>query len=136
MIAKKDLLIISKRNRNVMNEEIMLKNQALIKNAYAAFNARDIDAILMVMHPQVKWTKAWEGDYANGHDEIRAYWERQWKEIDPYVTPVGFSERENGTLEVEVDQLVKDLAGNILFDGKVMHIYVINDGLLQQMDVE
>jgi hypothetical protein len=136
MIAKKDLLIISKRNRNVMNEEIMLKNQALIKNAYAAFNARDIDAILLVMHPQVKWTKAWEGDYAIGHDEVRAYWERQWKEIDPYVTPVGFRERENGTLEVEVDQLVKDLAGNILFDGKVLHIYVINDGLLQQMDVE
>jgi hypothetical protein len=31
---------------------------------------------------------------------------------------------------------VKDLAGNILFEGKVLHIYVINDGLLQQMDVE
>jgi ketosteroid isomerase-like protein len=119
-----------------MNEEKMLKNKALIKNAYAAFNARDIDAILLVMHPQVKWSKAWEGDYANGHDEVRAYWERQWKEIDPNVTPVDFRERDNGTLEVEVDQLVKDLAGNILFEGKVLHIYVINDGLLQQMDVE
>jgi ketosteroid isomerase-like protein len=119
-----------------MNEEKMLKNQELIKKAYAAFNARDIDAILQVMHPEVKWSKAWEGDYANGHDEVRAYWERQWKEIDPHVTPVGFRERENGTLEVEVDQLVKDLEGNILFDGKVMHVYVINDGLLQQMDIE
>jgi len=38
-----------------MNEEQMLKKQALIKNAYAAFNARDIDAILQVMHPEVKW---------------------------------------------------------------------------------
>ncbi len=54
----------------------MLKNQALIKNAYAAFNARKIDEILRVMHPKVKWSKAWEGDYANGHDEVRAYWER------------------------------------------------------------
>jgi len=118
-----------------MNEE-MLKNQELIKNAYAAFNARDIDAILQVMHPKVKWPKAWEGGYANGHDEVRDYWERQWKEINPNVTPVGFHERENGTLEVEVAQLVKDLKGNILFDGKVLHIYVINDGLLQQMDIE
>ncbi len=119
-----------------MTEEKMVKNQALIKNAYAAFNVRDIDAILQVMHPQVKWSKAWEGDYANGHDEVRAYWTRQWKEIDPNVTPVGFRERENGTLEVEVDQLVKDLAGNILFDGKVTHVYVIIDGLVQKMDVE
>ncbi len=118
-----------------MNEEQMLKNQALIKSAYAAFNARKIDDILRVMHPAIKWSKAWEGDYANGHDEVRAYWERQWKEIDPNVTPVGFREGENGTLEVEVDQLVKDIEGNILFDGKVKHIYVINDGLLQQMDI-
>jgi ketosteroid isomerase-like protein len=119
-----------------MREEKMLKNQALIKYAYTAFNARDIDAILQVMHPEVKWPKAWEGGYAKGHDEVRAYWERQWKEIDPQVTPVGFSERENGTLAIEVHQLVKDLAGNVLFDGKVVHVYVINDGLLQQMDIE
>lgn len=118
-----------------MTEE-MVKNQALIKNAYAAFNARDIDAILQVMQPDVQWPKAWEGGYANGHVEVRAYWERQWKEIDPTVTPVGFRERENGTLEVEVHQLVKDLKGTILFDGKVFHVYVINDGLLQKMDIE
>ena len=113
-----------------------MNKEELIKNAYAAFNARDIDSIIRVMHPEVKWSKAWEGDYANGHDEVRAYWERQWKEIDPTVTPVGFFERENGTLEVEVDQHVEDLDGNILFDGKVKHIYVINNGLLQQMDIE
>jgi len=119
-----------------MNAEKTLKNQQLIKNAYAAFNARNIDAILQVMHPEVKWSKAWEGDYANGHDEVRAYWERQWKEINPNVTPVGFRERNNGTLEVEVNQLVKDLNGNILFDGKVKHVYVIKKGLLLQMDIE
>jgi len=119
-----------------MNEEQMLKNQELIKEAYTAFNARDIDAILQLMHPDVRWSKAWEGDYANGHDDVRAYWQRQWKEINPNVTPVGYRARENGTLEVDVHQLVKDLDGNILFDGKVLHIYIITDGLLQQMDIE
>ena len=120
----------------MMNEEKMLENQELIKFAYAAFNARDIDAIIEVMHPEVKWSRAWEGDYASGHDEVIAYWTRQWKEISPNVTPVGFHERENGTLEVNVYQLVKDLEGAILFDGKVKHVYIINDGLLQQMDIE
>lgn len=119
-----------------MDKEQILKRQALIKNAYTAFNARNIDAILSSMHPEVKWSKAWEGDYANGHDEVKAYWTRQWKEIDPNVTPVGFSEREDGTLEVEVYQLVKDLEGNILFDGKVKHVYMINNELLQQMNIE
>jgi ketosteroid isomerase-like protein len=117
-------------------EEIIYKNQTLIENVYTAFNARDIEAILQVMHPDVRWPRAWEGDYANGHDEVSAYWTRQWKEINPIVTPVGFRERKNGTMEVEVDQLVKDLEGNILFDGKVLHIYVIEDSLLKQMDIE
>jgi len=120
----------------MVNEQEKNKNRQLIKDAYAAFNARDIETILQVMHPDVKWSKAWEGDYANGHDEVSAYWQRQWKEINPNVTPVGFQERANGTLAVEVDQLVKDLEGNILFDGKVTHVYAISDGLLQQMDIE
>jgi hypothetical protein len=118
------------------SEEEILKDQELIMQVYTAFNARNIKAILRVMHPKVKWAKAWEGDYANGHHEVSAYWQRQWKEIDPKVTPVGFHARENGTLEVEVDQLVKDLEGNVLFDGKVKHIYVIHDGLLEQMNIE
>jgi hypothetical protein len=136
VITARSLLQQSKLIANIMNEEEMLKNQALIKNAYAAFNARNIDAILRIMHPEVKWSKAWEGDYAIGHDEVSAYWQRQWKEINPTVTPIGFRDRENGTLEVEVYQLVKDFEGNILFDGNVKHIYLITDGLLQQMDIE
>lgn len=119
-----------------MTEEKMLKKQSLINNAYTAFNARDIDAILKVMHPEIKWAKAWEGDYANGHEEVRAYWLRQWKEINPKVNPVDFREREDGTFEVLVDQLVKDLDGAILFEGKVIHVYVINNDLLQQMTIE
>jgi hypothetical protein len=119
-----------------MNEEKKFEREALIKNAYVAFNARDINAILRVMHPEVKWPKAFEGDYVKGRNEVSAYWTRQWKEINPKVTPVAFRERENGTLEVEVDQLVKTLDGDILFDGKVKHIYLIVNGLIQQMDIE
>jgi hypothetical protein len=119
-----------------MNNDKMHAHQGLIEHVYAAFNARDIDAILQFMHPDVRWSRAWEGDYAIGHNEVRAYWQRQWKEINPHVTPVGFHQREDGSLEVEVDQLVKDLDGNVIFNGKVKHIYVINDGLLQQMNIE
>jgi hypothetical protein len=119
-----------------MNEEQMSQNQALIEKAYTAFNARDIHSILKVMHPQIKWPKAFEGGYAYGHDEVRTYWQKQWSEINPRVIPVGFHDRPDGRLEVEVDQLVKDLDGNVLFDGKVKHVYSIHDDLLQQMDIE
>lgn len=108
----------------------------LIKKAYAAFNSRDIDTALSTFHPDVQWPKAFEGGYVNGHDEIREYWTRQWSEINPDVDPVGFNERQNGTLEVMVHQVVKDLEGNLMFDGTVKHIYTIQDDLLRRMDIE
>jgi hypothetical protein len=108
----------------------------LIKKAYAAFNDRDIDNALSTMQSDVQWSKAWEGGYISGHDEIKSYWTRQWSEINPNVAPVGFHERANGSLEVRVHQNVKDLQGNLMFDGQVKHIYTFQDGLIKTMDIE
>jgi hypothetical protein len=108
----------------------------IIRKAYSAFNARDIDKALSTMKPDVQWSKAWEGGYISGHDEIRAYWTRQWSEINPKVEPVGFVERENGNLEIDVHQQVKDLDGNSVFDGHVTHVYTFEDGLIKTMDIE
>ena len=110
--------------------------QNLIKKAYSAFNSRDIDTALSTFHPEVQWPKAFEGGYVSGHDDIRKYWTRQWTEINPHVEPIGFNERQNGTLEVMVHQIVKDLEGKLMFDGTVKHIYSIQDGLLKRMDIE
>lgn len=110
--------------------------QDLIKKAYAAFNARDINTALSTMHPGIQWPKAFEGGYVTGHREIRNYWLRQWTEINPKVEPVDFNERQDGTLEISVHQMVKDLQGNLMFDGTVKHIYTLQDGLLKRMDIE
>src|SRR5215203_4793466 len=109
-------------------------DQMLIKKAYEAFNARQIDAVLVLMHPDVHWPNGWEGGYVEGHDEVRTYWTRQWNEIDPHVTPVSFNKKDN-QLEVAVRQLVKDRQGTILLDGMVKHIYTIEKGLIRSMEI-
>ena len=88
------------------------------------------------MHPEVHWPNGWEGGYVTGHKEVRDYWTRQWKELDPYVQPIGFKERQDGQIEVEVHQIAKDLQGKVLFDGIVRHIYTIEDGLIKNMAIE
>ena len=108
----------------------------LIIKAYSAFNERDIDKALSVMQSDVQWSKAWEGGYISGHDEIRQYWTRQWKEINPNVEPIEFNVRQNGNLEVQVHQKVKNLQDNILFDGTVKHVYTFENGLIKTMDIE
>jgi hypothetical protein len=110
--------------------------EELIRKAYSAFNARDIDTVLSTMHTKVKWPKAFDGGYVSGHNEIREYWTKQWIEINPKVEPLALKERQDGTLEVSVHQTVKDLQGNNIFDGMVKHIYRLQDGLLRQMDIE
>lgn len=112
------------------------QQQALIQQVYQAFNDRDIPAVLATFHPQVRWPRAWEGDYVTGHDAVRAYWTKQWQEVNPRVEPTALVERPDGRLEVAVHQLVKDAQGQVLFDGPVQHLYTIEDGVITQMDIE
>ena len=112
------------------------KFENVIKKAYGAFNDRNIEAALEAMQPDVQWSKAWEGGYISGHAEIKEYWTRQWTEINPKVYPTGFNERPNDGLEVVVHQVVKDLEGNLMFDGTVKHIYSFENGLIKTMDIE
>jgi hypothetical protein len=116
----------------------MMTNQLkeLIKKAYAAFNERNIEKALSTMQPNVQWSKAWEGGYISGHEQIKQYWTRQWTEINPNVEPIGFIERKNGSLEVRVHQIVKDLNGALVFEGTVKHIYTFTEGLINTMDIE
>jgi ketosteroid isomerase-like protein len=44
---------------------------------YAAFNARDVDAVLAAMTPDVDWPKTWGGGRAIGREQVREYWKRQ-----------------------------------------------------------
>lgn len=84
----------------------------------------------------MKWAKAWEGDYACGHEAVRAYWQRQWQEIKPQVTPEKIEVRDDGRTAVCVDLLLKDLEEKIIVDEQVNHLYTFQDGLIIQMDIE
>ncbi|MXN91181.1 ketosteroid isomerase [Flavobacterium sp. Sd200] len=112
------------------------QHEETIHKAYNAFNSRNIEEALLVMHAQVHWPKAWEGGHIVGHDEIKSYWTRQWSEINPTVKPIGFRERPDDGLEVSVHQSVKDLEGKPVFDGIVKHIYTFENGLIKRMDIE
>jgi hypothetical protein len=111
------------------------KERDLLNFVYAAFNRRDIDAILPRMHPQVQWPNGMEGGWVHGHEGVRAYWMRQWGMIDPHVDPVGMAPGEGGRVVVDVHQVVRDLKGAVLMDRMVQHLYSIKDGLIERMDI-
>ncbi len=106
-----------------------------LRATYAAFNARDIDAALVNMAPDVAWPKAFKGGFAHGHEGVRAYWTEQWSEIDPHVEPVAFHPEDAGQILVDVHQVVRNLAGDTFADSRVGHRFTIADGLIQTMEV-
>ena len=114
----------------------MANAQTLIAEAYSAFNQRNIDGVLALMSESVNWPRASEGGRAIGKEEIRAYWTRQWKEIDPHVEPIEVIDRGAGKIDVRVHQLVKSLGGDVLSDSEVWHFYSTANGLIERMDLE
>ncbi len=113
-----------------------MQHESRLRELYAAFNARDIDTALAGMTMDVDWPNGWEGGYVKGHDEIRAYWTRQWEAVDSRVEPVAFTERPNGDVEVRVHQVGRDATGTLLFDQQVLHIYAYRGDLVERMTIE
>jgi hypothetical protein len=87
--------------------------ERVLRGAYEAFNARDIDAALALMLPEVDWPNAMQGGRVRGRDEVRAYWTRQFQVVDSRVEPQHFFTDEAGRIIVEVRQTVRDMAGNV-----------------------
>jgi ketosteroid isomerase-like protein len=106
-----------------------------LRDVYTAFNARDIDAVIAALHPDVDWPNAWEGGRLHGHEEVRDYWRRQFAAIDGRVEPQHIGPTEDGRVAVEVHQVVRSLHGELLSDGTVTHVYTFRDGLVTRMDV-
>jgi ketosteroid isomerase-like protein len=113
-----------------------VKNHDLLKAAYAAFNRRDIDAALTLMHPEVEWANGLEGGSVHGRGAVREYWTRQWSLIDPRVEPLNFEEDGIGRVIVKVHQVVRDLDGSVIADRMVRHAYAFEDDLIKSMEIK
>ena len=107
-----------------------------IHRSYDAFNRRDIDSALALITDDVAWANGWEGGHVHGHDEVRAYWLRQWAAIDPHVEPRDIAIDRSGRVHVQVDQTVRDLDGNLLATAIVEHVYTMRSGRVASFDIE
>jgi ketosteroid isomerase-like protein len=112
------------------------ETELILRAAYRAFNARDVDAAVELMHPDVDWPNAWEGGRVIGRAAVRDYWTRQFSAISSSVAPEGFTEEADGSVTVDVHQVVRDArSGDLLSESHVRHRYWFESGLIVRMDV-
>lgn len=113
------------------------QTEEILRSAYRAFNARDVDAALELMHADVDWPNAWEGGRVVGRVAVGDYWRRQFESVSSQVEPEGFEHLANGEVSVLVKQTVHDAkSGEKLSEDMVRHRYRLEDGLIVWMDVE
>ena len=114
---------------------VVSETSELLRRAYEAFNARDIEKALSLMHPDVDWPNGMEGGRLHGRQEVRDYWRRQFDLIDSRVEPQRIEQRPDGQLVVTVHQVVRDRTGKAISEDTVEHRYVISEELIERMDV-
>ena len=115
----------------------------VVKHMYERFNARDIDGVLGALADDVAWANGMDGGYVNGHDAVRTYWTRQWAMVIPNVTPLSFVDAPDGSIVVQVQQVIRDLEGNALHgqthglhDKVVGHVFRFHDAKVIRFDIE
>jgi hypothetical protein len=113
----------------------MLNDTESLRNLYNAFNKREIEAVIALMQPEVKWANGMEGGFVYGRDAVREYWRRQFTMIDPQLEPLEFTTDDSGRNLVKVHQVVRDLQGQLLLDKTVEHIFTIEEGLIRTFEI-
>ncbi len=113
----------------------MSPEEELLKRLYERFHARDLESALAAMQDGVVWANGMEEGHVYGREGIREYWTRQWTLIDPHVEPVKFTIGPEGEVVVDVNQIVRDLNGNLLADTTVGHIFHFEAGLVKRFDI-
>jgi hypothetical protein len=112
-----------------------MTDRELLVSIYDAFNRRDIDTVLATLDVDVDWPNGMEGGRVHGREGVRQYWLRQWTQINPLVEPQSFHTESTGAILVDVRQQIRDLAGNLVADRMVQHVYRFHDGLIQSMEI-
>lgn len=113
----------------------MNPQKQFLQDLYAAFNNREIETIISVMHPNVKWANAMQGGFVYGRDRVRDYWEQQFEVVQVQLQALNFEVDEAARSVVTVHQIVRDLEGNLLLDDMVRQIFTIENGLISIFEI-
>jgi nuclear transport factor 2 (NTF2) superfamily protein len=113
----------------------MSPNQQFLQNLYEAFNNRELETIILAMHPDVKWANGLEGGFVYGRDAVREYWTNQYKVIQVQLETLKFETDENNRDVVTTHQIVRDLQGNMLANVTIQQIFTIENNLISLYEI-
>jgi NAD(P)-dependent dehydrogenase (short-subunit alcohol dehydrogenase family) len=107
----------------------------LVRQAYVAFNARDVEAGVALMDPEVDWPNLPEGGFVHGQNQVRKHWREQFGRADPRIEVSAISEK-HGRVEALVRQVVRAPDGKKLSDDRLLHVFTFAGERIKRMEVD
>ena len=112
-----------------------MEHEALLRDVYAAFNARDVDAVIAALQSDVDWPNAIEGGRVAAATKCATTGAASSSRSTRASSCADSPSAGDGRVAVAVHQIVHALDGTLLADGEVTHVYSFRDGLVVRMEV-
>mgnify|MGYP000297668190 CR=1 FL=1 len=109
--------------------------EPLLTSLYEAIERQDVDAVLALFHPDARIPDSLEQAALVGHDQIRAYYQRQFAAIRVGSSLLATNLLPDGRVEAFLHVLVHGSTGGFWWEGRVTATYRIEDGLITEMVV-
>jgi hypothetical protein len=107
----------------------------LLEAAYPLFDAREVEALLLLLTEDVEWPDVAGGTVLHGRDAVRRYWQAQLAAAAPRVRPLEYVAVGDDVVAV-VEQRVDDHQGRPLVPSTtVFHRYSFAGDLVRRMVV-
>ncbi len=109
---------------------------ALLTKVYDAYNRRNFADFSVLLAPDVDWPDLIEGGRLIGREAVGAYWARNDKSITIDIALVSLTDLPDGRVAADVNQIVRNLSGQVWSDSCVRHVFTLREGLIARLDIE
>jgi ketosteroid isomerase-like protein len=107
----------------------------LLRRAYDAFNARDVESATDLMSEDVVWPDVSDGGFVHGRAAVGEHWREQFAAVDPRLELLALETLDDGRTLASVRQIVRTKDGETAADDRVQHVYSIRHGLIERMEI-
>lgn len=114
----------------------MTTRQAMLEEAYDAFNRRDLARIRPLIHPDAVWPNTLEdGEPLAGKEAVLSQFARIFATIRPHIALIRVLEETADALTIEAQYAVESPDGHVWNDTRATLTYHFRDGLLTGMTI-
>ena len=112
----------------------MADSRAVIDALWPALTARDVDAVVALLHPDIDWQDTLNGGRRVGRDAVRAYLSEVMAMVVIVSTPISIMPSGPDRYLARVDHVVRNRDGQFWGQETVSHVVSLRDGLIVRMD--